>query len=126
MKLPRKIRIFAGRVGYPLMAMRVIFQLAVAGSLAGVVLAAGPMSAARAECLTTLPEVRHEHWSYRLVHGQQCWHPDRGLARDTASAPKKRPQQTERKPERAADKPASVSEQATQDKAGQDKANQDK
>ena len=59
------------------MAMRVIFQLAVAGSLAGVVIVIGPISVARGECLTTLPEVRHEHWSYRLIHGQQCWHPDR-------------------------------------------------
>jgi hypothetical protein len=122
MKSPRKIRIFAGQVDYRLIAMRVIFQLAVAGSLAGVVLAIGPTSAAVAECLLSLPEVRHEHWSYRVIHGQQCWHPDRGSVRDTASAPKKRSEQaTEKKPERAADKPA-VGKQVTQDKVTQDKA----
>ena len=127
MKSPRKIRIFAGQVDYRLMAMRVIFQLAVAGSLAGVALAVGPTSAALAECLTTLPEVRHEHWSYRLVHGQQCWHPDRGSARDSASEPKKRPEQAiEKKPERAADKPAPIGKQITQDKVTQDKVTQDK
>jgi hypothetical protein len=128
MKSPRKIRIFAGQVDYRLMAMRVIFQLAVAGSLAGVVLTIGPTSAAVAECLLSLPEVRHEHWSYRLVHGQQCWHPDRGSERDTASAPKKkRPEQaTEKKAGRAADTPAPVGKQVTQDKVTQDKVTQDK
>jgi hypothetical protein len=107
--------------------MRVVFQLAVAGSLAGVVLAVGPISTARGECLTTLPEVRHEHWSYRLIHGQQCWHPDRAPARDTASAPKGRAEQAaEKKAERAADKPAPTSKQVSQDQAVQDKATQDK
>jgi hypothetical protein len=107
--------------------MRVVFQLAVAGSLAGVVLAVGPISTARGECLTTLPEVRHEHWSYRLIHGQQCWHPDRAPAQDTASAPKKRAEQaTEKRAERAPDKPAPTSRQVSQDQVVQDKATQDK
>jgi len=128
MKSPRKIRIFAGQVDYRLIAMRVIFQLAVAGSLAGVVLAVGPTSAAVAECLLTLPEVRHEHWSYRVINGQQCWHPDRVSAWDTSSAPKKsapkkRPEQaTEKKAERAADNAAPTRKQVTQDKVTQDKA----
>jgi hypothetical protein len=109
------------------MVMRVIFQLVVAASLVGGVLAVGTISSARAECLTTLPEVRHEHWSYRIIHGQQCWHPDRPSARDAVSEPKKRPEQApEKKADRAAENPAPAAKTAAQSKIAQDRIAQDK
>lgn len=119
--------------------MKAIVQLAVATSLAGVVFIIGSISAADAECLTTLPEVRHEHWSYRLIKGQQCWHPDRGSApaRDAASAPKKRSEQTSDKQasekktsgkadERAAGNPAPTGKAMAQEEVSQDRVSQDK
>jgi hypothetical protein len=109
------------------MVIRVIFQLVVAASLVGGVLAVGTISSARAECLTTLPEVRHEHWSYRIIHGQQCWHPDRPSARDAVSEPKKRPEQApEKKADRAAENPAPAAKTAAQSKIAQDRIAQDK
>jgi hypothetical protein len=33
-------------------------------------------SAESAKCIGELPAKRTEHWSYRIVNGQQCWYPD--------------------------------------------------